>query len=109
MTAARPASGLLVSSLLRRVGQAGGAGAVLARGDATAGAILLVMAERGVTRRLLERALGPHGDYVWVPSGPRSIDAPGELADYLARRRRSDPDLWIVELDGGAEALAELG
>ena len=84
-------------------------GAVLARGDATAGAILLLIVERGVVRRLLERALGPDGNYVWVASGPKSIDDPGLLADYLARRRRADPDLWVVELDGGTDALPELG
>ncbi len=109
MTGARPASGLLVSALLRRVSTAGGYGAVLARGDPTAGAILLVVTERGVTQRLLERALGADGGYAWVGTGPKAFDDPELLSGYLLRRRRNDPDLWIVELDGGQEALAELG
>lgn len=108
MSEARPAAGLLVSALLRRVAAAGGSGAVLARGDPTAGAILLVIAERGVTQRLLDRALSPDGSYAWVASGPGTLDDSAALSDYLARRRRNDPDLWVVELDGGGEALAEL-
>jgi hypothetical protein len=104
----RLASGLLASALLRRVGALGGHGAVLSRGDATAGAILLVLVNRGVTLRLLERGLKPDGGYGWIPSGPKSIDASQALTDYLERRRRNDPDLWILELDAAEEALAEL-
>ena len=106
MSEARPASGLLVSALLRRVAAAGGNGTVLARGDATAGAILLVIAERGIAQRLLERALAPDGNYAWVAAGPKTMEDPATLAEYLARRRRTDPDLWVVELDGSAAALA---
>ncbi|MDB5661849.1 MAG: hypothetical protein JWM38_1671 [Sphingomonas bacterium] len=109
MTEPRLASGLLVSSLLRRIGTQGGHGAVLAKGDATAGAILLVLAERGVTRGLVERGRTADGKDGWVVAGPRAIDEPGQLTDYIARRRRSDPDLWVVELDGPRDALAELG
>jgi hypothetical protein len=108
MNEARPASGLLVSALLRRVSAAGGHGAVLSRGDATAGAILLVLADRGVTRQLLERGVTPDGSYGWVASGPKAIEDPVALSDYLERRRRNDPDLWVVELDAPDEALAEL-
>ena len=96
---ARPASGLLVSALIRRAEQEGGNGVVLAKGDATSGAILLVIAERGVTLRLLERALSFDGAYHWIATGPASLEEPGALPEYVARRRRSDPDLWVVELD----------
>lgn len=108
MSEARAASGVTVSALLRRVAAAGGNGAVLARGDATAGAILLVIAERGVTQRLLERTLALDGGYAWTETGPKSSDDPAALADYLARRRRSDPDLWIVEVDGAAAVVSDL-
>jgi hypothetical protein len=106
---ARPTSGLLVSSLLRRVAAEGGHGAVLARGDATAGGILLVLAMRGVTQRLVERGFAADGGYGWVPAGPKLSDDPAILADYLARRRRNDPDLWVVELDAAADLLATFG
>jgi hypothetical protein len=108
MSDARPAAGLLVSALLRRAAQAGGNAAVLARGDPTAGAILIVVAERGVTRNLLERALAPDGSYAWVPTGSKALDDPAALSDYIDRRRRNDPDLWVLEVDGAADILAEL-
>jgi hypothetical protein len=106
---ARPASGLLVSSLLRRVAAEGGHGAILFRGDATAGAILLVLAERGITRRLVERGIAPDGSQSWLPAGPKLLEDPAALSDYLARRCRNDPDLWVVELDVAADRIADLG
>ena len=101
----RPAAGLLVSALIRRIEATGGHGAVLAKGDAEAGAILLVLAERGRVTALRERSLGHDERYVWAPTGPASPEDPVVLAEYLARRRRTDPDQWIVELDH-ADALS---
>jgi hypothetical protein len=92
----RLAAGLLVSALIRRVEVAGGSAMVLARGDATAGALLIQLAERGVAGPLLERTLDSRGRYVWTSAGPEDS---GARSDYIARRRRSDPDLWVVELD----------
>ena len=94
--AARLAAGMLVSALIRRAEQAGGSAMVLAKGDATAGALLIQLAERGVAGALLERRLDPEGAYRWSPTGP---DDPEQRGDYVARRRRSDPDLWVIELD----------
>lgn len=94
--AGRLAAGLLVSALIRRVEAAGGSAMVLARGDATAGALLIQLAERGVAGPLLEHTLDSRGRYAWTPTGPEEA---GARADYIARRRRSDPDLWVVELD----------
>ena len=100
MEPARIASAILVNALIRRVEAEGGNGMVLAKGDANAGAILLVLADRGVSGGLRERTLSPAGTaYGWTPTGPPDLGAPGALADYIARRRRSDPDLWAVELD----------
>ncbi len=94
--AARLAAGMLVSALIRRAEQLGGNGAVLAKGDATAGALLIQLADRGVPGPLLERRLDPQGDYRWSPAGPEDVEQRG---DYIARRRRGDPDLWVLELD----------
>jgi hypothetical protein len=96
---ARPATGLLVSALIRRIEAEGGHAMVLAKGDATSGAILLVLADRGQALRLVERSLGLDDVYRWIEAGPTGVDDPQALGDYLARRRRSDPDLWVVELD----------
>ncbi len=92
----RLAAGMLVSALIRRAEELGGNGMVLAKGDATAGAILIQLAERGVQGDLLERRLDREGVYRWSPTGPDDVDQRG---DYIARRRRGDPDLWVIELD----------
>ncbi len=94
--AARLAAGMLVSALIRRAEELGGNGAVLAKGDVTAGALLIQLAERGVPGALLERRLDSEGAYRWSPTGPDDVEQRG---DYIARRRRSDPDVWVIELD----------
>ena len=86
-------TGVLVSALLRRVNDAGGFGAVLAKGDAQAGAVLVVAVEGGATR-LLERGIGPDGRPGLIDSTPAD-----DLPSYWRRRRQRDPDLWVIELD----------
>lgn len=104
---ARVTSALLVSALARRVHQAGGSAAVLARGDETAGGILLIACERGRDPRFLERGIGPEGKPALLPSGPASLADESEATAYWQRRRARDSDLWVVELDiAGAERFA---
>jgi len=95
----RPASGLLVSALIRRVEAEGGSAMVIARGDAIAGAILLLLADRGRLLRIAERMFRFEGGFELNYVGPEDPDNPGVAGDYVARRRRSDPDLWVVEID----------
>ena len=95
-------SGMLVSALLRRVNDAGGFGAVLAKGDAQGGAILVVAVDRDAPARLLERGIGPDGRTVLIDSTPAD-DSDG----YWQRRRARDPDLWVVEVNiAAAERFA---
>lgn len=89
----RLATGVKVSALLRRVSAAGGFGTVLARGDATAGSIAIIVRDRGETR-VLERVLAMSGGYEW-----REAAAGDAIDSWTERARRYDPDLWIVELD----------
>jgi hypothetical protein len=89
----RLASGVKVSALLRRVSAAGGFGAVLARGDATAGSIAIVTRVRGEDT-LLSPMFAASGGYEWV-----AIAAGDAIAASIERARRNDPDLWVIELD----------
>jgi hypothetical protein len=93
---ARLTSAMLVSALIRRVGNEGGNATVLTKGDTTAGSILLICMEKGVVQSVRERVLDSAGVYAWTSVGPAEAD---ELAGYLDRRRRRDGDLWLVELD----------
>ncbi|KHA64977.1 MULTISPECIES: DUF1491 family protein [unclassified Sphingomonas] len=90
-------SGVLVSALLRRVNDAGGFGAVLAKGDAQSGAILVVAIDRGALPRLLERGIGADGRTALIDSTPSE-----DLDGYWRRRRSRDPDLWVIEVDVAA-------
>lgn len=94
----RVASSILVSALLRRAESEGGFGMVLAKGDPTAGAVGVLLAERGENPRLFERLLQPDGHYAWQES-QRRLDRPGDLQALIEQRRRFDPDSWLIELD----------
>ena len=96
---ARLTSAMLVSALVRRVSNEGGNAIVVAKGDATAGAILLDCLERGKRTAFRERVIGVDGRYAWSAVGPSSESPADEVAAWLQRRRNRDPDLWIVELD----------
>lgn len=95
----RAASALLVSALVRRIDAEGGAAMVLARGDEVAGAMLLLLADRGVLTAIVERVYRFEGGHGLEKVGPADPNEPGVAADYIARRRKSDPDLWALELD----------
>ncbi|WP_315762042.1 DUF1491 family protein [Sphingomonas sp. Y38-1Y] len=92
----RLTSAVRVSALVRRVHLAGGSAMVLAKGDPTAGAILILLLDRGEHPRFCERGLIDSGKL--IESGPSHADAI-EAADYWQRRRARDPDLWVVEVD----------
>lgn len=96
---ARVTSAVMVSALVRRVNQEGGSAMILAKGDATAGAILLITYEKGTSPRFFERGIGPAGDAALVASGPAVIADESEVSGYWRRRRERDSDLWVVELD----------
>ncbi len=99
---ARLPSGILVGALLRRVNDSGGFAAVLAKGDAQAGAILLVLCDRDGRERLVERGIGADGRVALIDSTPAD-----DLTGYWRRRRSRDPDLWVIELNGAqAERFA---
>ncbi len=90
---------MLVGALTRRAMAEGGFVAVVAKGDAISGVILVQAVDRGRDIGLFERVSNFAGGYALMRCGPLPEDGPEALARYMARRRRSDPDLWIVELD----------
>lgn len=90
---------MLVSALIRRVSAEGGNAVVAAKGDPTAGAILLVLMEKGVFTGFRERVLDASSQYSWQPVGPAAGVESQEATAWLTRRQMRDPDLWIIELD----------
>jgi hypothetical protein len=107
VTEPRLASAVLVNALQRKAESEGGCAAVLARGDSDSGAVLVILAEKGRKVRILERLLTATGGYEWTPVAGQALANEGEFGKFLARRRRSDPDIWLIELDiASAERFA---
>jgi hypothetical protein len=92
-------SSILASALMRRAESLGGFAAVLARGDSTSGSILVILAEKGRKLRILEKAIGAGGSYSWRDTGGQALVNTEETDKFLERKRRFDPDLWLIELD----------
>jgi hypothetical protein len=108
MSEARLASAVLVNALLRLAARDGGFGAVLRKGDENAGAVTVILIERGERRMVLERVVRPDGRYAWEDVGTRGAPNEEEFNEFLERRQRFDPDLWLVELDiASAERFAD--
>jgi hypothetical protein len=98
MAEARIKAGLWVSAALRLAFNDGRGGAVLRRGDADAGGILLVLrGDRGL--QILSQITGADGEHDWLrATGPEPVTQ--EEADaYIERQIGRDPDLWVVEFD----------
>jgi hypothetical protein len=94
---ARLASGIWVSAYLTRLRLADIAVYVAAKGDATAGAVIVKSATLDGRARAFQRSFDLAADArVWV------VLAEGAEADVdalLARARARDPDLWIIEVE----------
>lgn len=96
----RLTSRMLASALVRRAGQQGGFATVMRKGDEVAGVIILLCLERGVSCGLFERMPDyEEGGYRLVRCGPESETDSVEASQYLERRIKSDPDIWLIELD----------
>lgn len=90
----RPPASLMIPALVRQVAAVGGFATVLARGDDHGSAMLVVHRDaRGV--RAFERRPSATGGSAWIAA------AEGEAAvdGFVARQRKFDPDLWVIELD----------
>ncbi|HYZ64419.1 MAG TPA: DUF1491 family protein [Acetobacteraceae bacterium] len=96
MDEARVKAGLWVQMALRMGDLDGRPGAVLRRGDADAGGILLVLrAREGLS--VLSQVLAAHGEVAWMRvTGADAVDQ-ATVDSYVARQVQRDPDLWVVE------------
>ncbi|QDP19557.1 DUF1491 family protein [Sphingomonas xanthus] len=98
---ARLPAAVEATGLLRRVEAEGGFAAIVRKGDADRGVLLLLIAHRGNHFACLERALSVDGEYRWCEVGP-DASAAGQVAEWIARRVKFDEDIWLIELDVAA-------
>jgi hypothetical protein len=96
---ARLPAHLEVSALLRAAESAGGFATALKKGEREGGTILVVLTGKGANARVFERMPAPDGTRSWTVSKTQDTENPSEFQEYLDRRGRQDPDLWIIELD----------
>ena len=94
----RLATSVLVGALRQKAEAQGGFAAVIARGDPTSGTVLIQLEGHDGSRKLLERLLQPDGRYRWQQTGNQDAENESERQKFLDRRRKYDPDLWILEL-----------
>ena len=88
-----------VGGLIRRVQAEGGFATVLHKGEPDAGTVCVVTIERGGIARAWERMPQADGTRKWQVSRIQDPENRMDFDDFLTRRSRQDPDLWIVELD----------
>ena len=105
----RLAAGLWVSAYLARLQAEGISTYVVARGDETAGAVLIKLATMDGKAQAFQRTFD-------LMSGARTWDtlAEGPEPDVDAaidRQRSFDPDLWVIEVEdrSGTALLGEEG
>jgi hypothetical protein len=95
---ARIKAGIWVSMALRMGNGSGRYGAVLRKGDPDAGSILVVLRGRD-TQVVLTQTRTAAGEAAWMRgTGPDPVDQDG-VDSYVARRVKSDPDLWVLEFE----------
>ena len=104
----RLAAGLWVQAYLMRLQIELIPAYVMARGDDTAGAILVKLNPLDGTAKVFQRIMAMDGSRPWdvLTEGPEAdVDA------LLARQRKSDPDLWVIEVESreGRHMLDEPG
>lgn len=96
---ARLPAHLEIAGIIRSVQAAGGFATVIEKGERDAGTILILTIERGENARLWERMPQLDGSRTFAVTKVQDIENPDEMDEYLARRRRQDSDIWILELD----------
>lgn len=68
-----------------------------AKGDPTAGAVLVKVATMDGNASAYHRALGPDFERIWAPLAENVAER--EADEALARQRDFDPDVWIIEIE----------
>ena len=88
-----------VSGLIRAVESAGGFAMVLQKGESAAGTILVLTTQNGRNTRLWERMPQLDGSRKFSCTREQDDENPREIDEYVVKRRLSDPDCWVIELD----------
>jgi hypothetical protein len=95
-TDARLTAGFWVAAYLTRLRLANIPVYVTARGDATAGAVIVKCATLDGQAQAYQRSFDMSGHRNWVTLAQ---GAEAEVDAVLTRQRARDPDLWVIEVE----------
>ena len=98
MTGRLPAK-LEATALMRQVQSNGGFSTIIKHGDDDSGVLILLVAERGMPRALVERQMGADFQHNWAVSAIGDGTDSKKFREIIENRTRFDPDCWIIELD----------
>lgn len=88
-----------VAYLIRKIHADGGFGCILAKGDEHGGGLLIQCLDSGGPPFFLERRIDFNDEWSFHKVGPSGESSHIGAAEYVERRRKSDSDLWVIELD----------
>ena len=105
----RLASGIWVSAYLMRLQSQGVFAHIVHRGETTAGAVAVKLATMDGLASVFVRTLDGEGNRVWSALVEHGPEAEADAA--IARQRRYDRDLWVIEVEDprGRHLLDEEG
>ena len=96
---ARLPAHLEVAGLIRMIESEGGFASVLAKGEKDAGTILILTIYRGEEAVLFERMPQLDGTRPYIAAKQQNPENKQEIFDYVEKRRKQDPDIWVIEAD----------
>lgn len=92
-------AGLWVSAQLRLCNQSDLPAFVRQKGDADAGSILIVVDHLDGTAYVLSQIRDADGARNWLRVTGEAPIPYSETEAYISRRTRSDPDIWVLEIE----------
>lgn len=96
---ARLKSGIWVRAHIRRCEVAGVSAFVVAKGDETAGAVLIKVNRLSGGCEVFTLSTGLDGERRWLAGTGAVPVAEPEADAYITRQRGYDPDLWVIEIE----------
>ena len=98
-TDGRLSTELWVGAHLRRCNDQGIFAAVLRKGDAWGGAVIVKLNLLDGTFKLLNQTRDTDGKVAWLAVQQGALMREDEAGAYIDRQVKRDPDLWVVEIE----------
>ena len=92
-------SALWVSATVRKVTADGGFGAVVNKGEAESGSLIVRLNLLDGTSRVLTETRDIDGNLGWLPPLGAEPVSDQDADAYVARAVGRDPDVWVVEIE----------